>query len=134
MEREKSQLESVQIDWHNGQDGKKVRAILDDASRNILVGDEFEHEYEEYSIELFKKLVREYWGIRRVRELIIDNGSQFGAHRRDERGDWNSEFKRVVESFGVKIIITGVNHRQTNGKLEKWNDTYDKTRGKHWLI
>ena len=67
-----------------------------------------------------------YLGI--VRELIIDNGSQFGAHRRDEKGDWDSEFKRVVESYGVKIIRTGVNHPQTNGNLEKWNDTYDKTR------
>jgi len=31
MEREKSQLESVQIDWHNGQDGKKACIIGDDA-------------------------------------------------------------------------------------------------------
>ena len=28
-----------------------------------------------------------------------------------------------MESYGIKIIRTGVNHPQTNGKLEKLNDT-----------
>ncbi len=70
----------------------------------------------------------EYGKIGKIRESIIDNGSQFGAHRKDEKGNWDSEFKRAVEAYGVKIITTRVIHPQTNGKLEKLNDTYERAR------
>jgi putative transposase len=125
----KHSLSAAHMDWHDGINGKKVCAILDDSSRKILTGREFEHEYEKNSIAVFEDLVHEYWEIMVLRELIIDNGSQFGAHRTDDKGEWNSEFKRIVEGYGTKIIRTRVNHPQTNGKLEKWNDTYEKARG-----
>ena len=51
--------------------------------------------------------------------------------REEKKGNWNSEFKREVGVYGIKIIRTGVNHPQTNGKLEKLNDTYNKTRDEH---
>ena len=124
----KHSLSAAHMDWHDGINGKKVCAILDDSSRKILTGREFEHEYEKNSIAVFEDLVHEYWGMRGLRELIIDNGSQFGAHRTDDKGEWNSEFKRIVEGYGTKIIRTSVNHPQTNGKLEKWNDTYERAR------
>ncbi len=50
--------------------------------------------------------IRGQYQIRMPRELMIDNGSQFGAHRTDEEGEWNSEFKRIVESYGTKINKT----------------------------
>lgn len=40
-------------------------------------------------------MMDEYEKIGRIMMLIIDNGSEFGAHRKDEKGNWNSEFKRV---------------------------------------
>ncbi len=122
-------LSAAHMDWHDNDYGKKVCAIEDDASRSILVGGEFDHGYEKNSILVFEEFMVEYMPIRTLRELIIDNGSQFGAHRTNEWGEWDSEFKRTVEGYGTKVIRTSVNHPQTNGKIEKWYDTYDKTRG-----
>ena len=65
----KHSLSATHMDWHEGLNGIKVCAIEDDASRKILVGEEFEHAYEENSILLFEKLVKEYWKIRTLREL-----------------------------------------------------------------
>lgn len=121
-------LSAAHMDWHDGADGVKVCAIEDDASRDVLVWGEFPNATMENSIRLFEKLVEEYWDIRPLRELIIDNGSHFGAHRTDEKGDWKSEFKRIVEGHGTKIIRTSVKHPQTNGKIEKWYDLYDRYR------
>ena len=102
------------MDWHENNNGIRVCVIEDDASRKILVGGEFKHSYEENSIKIFEKLVVEYWDkIGVLRELIIDNGSSFGAHRTDDKGDWDSEFKRVVEGYGTKIIRIRRNHPQS---------------------
>ena len=121
-------LSAAHMDWHDSLNGIKLCAIEDDASRKILVGKEFEHAYEVNSISLFEILVEEYWKIRPLRELIIDNGSNYGAHRTDEKGEWESDFKRIVEKYGTKIIRTSIKHPQTNGKIEKWFDLYDKYR------
>ncbi len=43
------------------------------------------------------ELARDYWDICPLRELILDHGSEFGAHRINKDGSWDSEFKRHVE-------------------------------------
>ncbi len=127
-EREHS-LSAAHMDWHENNMGVKVCVIEDDASRKILAGGEFKHSYERNSIQVFEELVERYWDkIGMLKELIIDNGSSFGAHRIDEKGDWDSEFKRAVEGYGTKIIRIRRNHPQSNGKIEKWYDTYEKVR------
>ncbi len=72
------------------------------------------------------EIPRDIKNIGRIRDLIIDNGCEFGAHGKDEKGNWNSEFKREVEYYGVKIITTRVNHPQTNGKIERLNQISNK--------
>ena len=118
------------MDWHENNIGVKVCVIEDDASRKILVGGEFKHSYEKNSIQVFEELVERYWDkIGMLKELIIDNGSSFSVLIRiDEKGDWDSEFKRAVEGYGTKIIRIRRNHPQSNGKIEKWYDTYEKVR------
>jgi putative transposase len=64
-----------------------------------------------------------------MRELILDIGSAFGAHRTDEKGNWNGEFKNFIEGFGTMPIRIGVSYPQSNGKMEKWFDVYDAHRG-----
>jgi hypothetical protein len=51
----------------------------------------------------------------------VDNRSwsEYGARLTDEKGDWNSEFKNIVEEAGTKIIRIRVNHPQSNGKIGK---------------
>ncbi|MHC1567004.1 MAG: IS481 family transposase, partial [Candidatus Syntropharchaeia archaeon] len=60
--------------------------------------------------------------------LISDNGSEFGAHRKGERKEWKSKFKSYVESLGVKLITSRIKHPQTNGRIEKLFDCYNRYR------
>ena len=117
------------IDWYDsGFNNTKFCAILDDASRKILVAGEFQMADTDNSILLVDQMVEMYWDILPMRELILDNGSQFGAHRRGDNKEWDSRFKRHVESFGIKLIPTSIKHPQTNGKIEKFFDCYNRYR------
>ena len=73
------------IDWFE-KDGVKFCAVLDDASRKILVAGEFESANTANSIALVDEVVAKYWDIMPLEELISDNGSEFGAHRRIGKG------------------------------------------------
>ncbi len=127
-EREHS-MSAGHIDWHEDEKkGIKVCAILDDASRKILAGGEFESINTENSKVVINQMVEKYWIICPLRELIMDHGSEFGAHRRDENGKWDGEFKQHIVNLGIKPILARVKHPQTNGKLEKWFDAYQRFR------
>jgi putative transposase len=125
----KHSMSAGHIDWHEDEkDGIKVCAILDDASRKILAGGEFATIDTENSMKVIDQMVERYWIICPLRELMMDHGSEFGAHRRDENGNWDGEFKRYIVSLGIKPILARVKHPQTNGKLEKWFDAYQRFR------
>ena len=40
-------------------------------------------------------------------------------------------FENFLKEQGVRQILCGVNHPQTNGKVEKWFDFYEKHRGRY---
>jgi len=101
-----------------------VCVIEDDASRKILAGGEYSEINTENSLCVLQQLVDEYWWFCPLRELILDHGSEFGAHRIHEDGSWDSEFKDRLERYGIKPILARVKHPQTNGKLEKWFDVF----------
>jgi len=125
----KHSMSAGHIDWHEDErTGIKVCVIEDDASRKILAGGEYSEINTENSLRVLRQLVDEYWWFCPLRELILDHGSEFGAHRIHEDGSWNSEFKDGLEKYGIKPILARVKHPQTNGKLEKWFDTYRRFR------
>jgi transposase InsO family protein len=112
-------------------DSIKVWSILDDASGKILAGGEFANINTENSKEVIDQMVESYWQICPMRELIMDHGSEFGAHRIDEKGEWDGEFKQHLLKYEIKPILARVKHPQTNGKIEKWFDAYQRFR-KHF--
>ena len=102
------------IDWHeDAVSGHKICAVLDDSSRKVLAIDEFATVNTENTIAVVERAIQEYGAICPLRELIMDHGSEFGAHRRDENGDWDSEFKQYLESKGIHPIQARVKHPQT---------------------
>ncbi|CAD7770509.1 Integrase core domain protein [Candidatus Methanoperedenaceae archaeon GB37] len=125
-EREHS-MSAGHIDWFE-KDGIKFCAIIDDASRKILAAGEFQNANTENSIALVDKLVEDYWDIMPLEELISDNGSEFGAHRKGDRKEWESRFKSHLDSLGIKLITSRIKHPQTNGKIEKLFDCYNRYR------
>jgi transposase len=102
----KHSLSAGHIDWYEV-DGSdiKVCIILDDASRKVLAGGEFSNINTENSKLVLDQLVDGYWWLLPMRELIMDHGSEFGAHRVHEDGSWNGSFKKHLNKYGIKPIL-----------------------------
>jgi hypothetical protein len=50
-----------------------------------------------------------------MRELIMDRGSEFGAHRVPESGKWNGQFKIHLEKTWYQA-----NSGQSQASLDQW--------------
>jgi len=125
----KHSMSAGHIDWHeSGWSDLKVCVILDDASRMILAGGEFKNANTANSKLVVDQLVDRYWWLCPMRELIMDHGAEFGAHRVHEDSKWKSDFKNHLEKHGIKPILARVKHPQTNGKLERWFGEYQRHR------
>lgn len=125
-------LTAVHIDWHDSKaiPGKHVCAVLDDSSRFILAGIESNHATAYVSIALVQDVLNNYGNVRKLEEVITDHGSQFHANKKDKNGNSESRFESFLAENEIKHIKGRVKHPQTNGKLEKWNDTYEKNRNR----
>ena len=123
-EREHS-FSLVHGDWHRTTEEHPHAIIwLDDASRFILAGKEFERATTENSIETFKDALASaatYNG--RIREVNTDRGVQFF----NARGGV-SQFQAFLEDEHIRFIPSSRNNPQTNGKLERLWLEYDRHR------
>jgi putative transposase len=102
--------------------------VLDDSSRFILAGGEFVAATGETSIYLVRKALEDYGEIRKISEVITDHGTQFFANKTDKNGESESAFSAFLAKNEIKHILARVKHPQTNGKIEKWYHTYEKSR------
>ena len=123
-------LSAVHMDWHyNSRINKWMCAVLDDASRKILSGGEYDHSYAEHSINMLEEAYEQNKQIIPIREVITDHGAQFFANKKKKNGDPNtSKFQNYCREKGIKHILCKYHHPQTNGKFEKWNHTYELHR------
>ncbi len=115
----------IHLDWHSA-NRKNICVALDDSSRMILSGGEFEKATEENTIMVVKEAMDKYGKIGVIREVLTDRGSQFYVNKKDEKGEGENKFEEFLKENNIKHIVSRVNHPQTNGKLEKWFDLYDK--------
>ncbi len=58
--------------------------------------------------------------------MLTDHRTQFYVNKRNEKGEGENKFGAYLKENNIKHIVSRVNHPQTNGKLEKWFDLYDK--------
>jgi putative transposase len=124
-------LSLMHLDWHTSDhNGKNVHVcvVLDDSSRFILAGGEFDAETTDNAIQLLKEAVVKYGHLASIEQVLTDRGAQFYANKRDKNGNAESRFEFFLEENKIKHIKSRVNHPQTNGKVEKWNDTYEINR------
>ncbi|MFH0869518.1 MAG: DDE-type integrase/transposase/recombinase [archaeon] len=113
-------LTAVHIDWHHRpNDGLWVFAVIDDASRKILALIECDSPTTEASIHGME-LALQYG---KIKQCISDHGSQFTTNL-----DGDSQFKNWLEKHDIQQILCRVKHPQSNGKVEKWFDTYERHR------
>ncbi len=127
-EREHS-LSAVHMDWYyDDHTGKWVCAVLDDASRMVLSMIETESPSAEASVKVLDEAYQKYIHIRSIQSVIVDHGSQFYANKRDKNGNANHTFERYCKEHGIKQILCKYNHPQSNGKIERFFQTYEKHR------
>jgi len=111
-------LTAVHIDWHF--DGKTyVFAVIDDASRKLLALLESESATTAYSIQGMELALLSG----KIKQCISDHGAQFISNV-----DGDSKFKAFLEINSIKQILCRVKHPQSNGKVERWFETYDRHR------
>jgi putative transposase len=123
------------LDWHVSKciPGKQVCVFIDDASRKIIAGDEYDNALEIYAIDIVKQSIKiafkEYSSV--IREINTDKGSQFYANRKDIDGEkGKTDFELFLENNNIVHIPSRRNHPQTNGKNERWFRTYEENRMK----
>jgi len=125
----KHSLTAVHLDWHTGKVVKKeVCVVEDDSSRYILAGGEFDAATAESSISLVQEVLDNYAWIRKIEQVITDRGTQFYANKKDKNDESESRFEDFLIGNEIKHIKARVKHPQTNGKVEKWYDLYEKYR------
>ncbi len=125
----KHSLTAVHLDWHTGKViQKEVCVVEDDSSRYILAGGEFDAATAENSINLVQEVLDNYKWIRKVEQVITDRGSQFYANKKDKNDESESRFESFLAENQILHIKAGVKHPQTNGKVEKLYDLYEKYR------
>lgn len=112
-------LTAVHIDWHYFK-GTCVFGVEDDASRKLLALIECSAISTSKSIEGMEIALKHG----QIKQCICDHGSEFTSHFIDA----DSKFKDYLKSKGIKQILCRIKHPQSNGKLEKWFDIYDRHR------
>jgi putative transposase len=100
---------------------------LDDASRKIITGNEFDSETSENSIKTLKNAinyVKSYdWAILQVN---TDRGPQFFNNHKNVENLTN--FQKFLIEQNIQHVVSRRNNPQTNGKLERRWLEYDKHR------
>jgi transposase len=112
-------LTAVHIDWHYFK-GIWVFAVIDDASRKLLALIEDKKESTDNSI-LGIELALKHGPIR---QCISDHGSTFTSNFIDAK----SRFREYLKSKGIKPILCKIRHPRSNGKVERFFQTYDNHR------
>ena len=103
---------------------------MDDSSRYILTGGEFDAAMGENSISIVMDVLDNYGDIREIEQVITNHGSQYYANKKDKHGHSESKFEAFLKEHGIRSIKARVKHPQTNRKVEKWHDLYEKQRFK----
>ena len=111
-------LTAVHIDWHY--DRKiYVFAVIDDASRKLLALLECDSATTYNSIRGMELALQQG----KIKQCISDHGAQFISNV-----DGDSKFKAFLNAKSIKQILCRVKHPQSNGKVERWFEAYDRHR------
>jgi putative transposase len=81
-------LTAMHLDWHTSKvNQKEVCIVLDDCSRCILAGGEFDAATIQASIDLAEEVLERFGNIRKIEQVITDRGSQFCTNKKDSNGN-----------------------------------------------
>jgi len=113
-------------DWHEIKDarwkGKQLIAYEDDASRFIVGYGVFDSATSENSTSVLDECVRKYG---KPASILTDNGSPFTTNP-DTIQNAPTIFEHYLMKHKIKHVLSRVHHPQTNGKVEKFFDIFER--------
>ena len=116
------------MDWYRNDRGDQVLAVEDDASRYVFDMLETDRSSAAASVELLDSVQEELDTPVPIMEVITDHGSEFVNPRQDERPDPDHEFEGYPHEHCIKHSLGRVGRPQSNGKIERFYQTYEKHR------
>ena len=103
-------------------------AVEDDASPKTLGLIETDQRSSAEAIELIDEVREEYAATGEILEVIIGHGSEFYANKRDKHGEADHAFEGYLAEHDIKDALCAVGRPQSNRKIERFFQTYDKQR------
>jgi len=114
-------------DWHEIKDprwkGRWLIAYEDDSSRFITSFGYHETLTSQYSVMALESAIKEHG---KPAAILSDHGSTFYAVESERREKGMTEFEKCLLKHKIRFILGRVNHPQTNGKIEKFFDIFEK--------
>lgn len=114
------------VDWYQVKDerwkGSWLIAYEDDASRLVTGYGLFKEATADNALAVLRQAMARYG---RPLELLTDRGSQFYASGGEVKEKGVSAFEASLKAMGIRHILGGVNHPQTNGKVERFFGTFE---------
>jgi putative transposase len=114
-------------DWHEIKDerwrGRWLICYEDDSSRLITGHGVFPTLTSSSSVEVLDAAIKRY---DRPRSVISDHGSTFCGVEAKDREKGMTEFESYLLKKKIRFITGRVRHHQTNGKIEKFFDVFEK--------
>lgn len=120
----------VHIDTHFCDWNKELylMTVIDDASRKILAALEVKEASAENAIRVMKKAIQKAWQFRLIiKQVNSDRGPEFHPNKPGKNHKEHA-FQYFLRKKGIKHIPSSVQNPQTNGKLERWHQEYEKNR------
>jgi putative transposase len=114
-------------DWHEIKDprwkGKQLIVYEDDASRFVTGYGVFDNVSSQHSVDVLDAAIKKY---DRPASVISDNGSPFTTNVKPLDSDKPTSFEHYMMKNKIRHIRARVRHPQSNGKLEKFFDIFEK--------
>jgi putative transposase len=114
-------------DWHEIKDerwkGQWLICYEDDASRFIAGHGKYPTLTSPYSVEVLDGAIKKY---SKPKSVLSDHGSTFYAVESQAREKGLTEFEKYLLKNKIRFITGRVDHPQTNGKIEKLFDIFEK--------
>ena len=109
-------LTAVHIDWYCVKEDEWAFGVEDDASRKILALIECTSPTTDKSIDGMEESLKHGT----IKQCISDHGTQFIKTLANDY----CRFQEFLRQKNIQHILCRIKHPQSNGKIEKWFDTY----------
>ena len=112
--------------WNNK---LKLVTMLDDASRKVLAAKEITNSNSQTSIIVLKEAIQEAWRYNLlIKAINTDRGTEFFAAEKGKKQRKIHRFVEFLNTNGIKHIPSRLKNPQTNGKLERFHQEYERHR------